>query len=41
MARFASAAELETFLGRLNPYYGKYASALWHNGVNAASQLEC
>lgn len=39
MPHFAIEAELETFLGRLNPYYGKYASTLWQHGVNAASQL--
>ena len=40
MARFASEAELETFLGRLDPDYGQYASAVWQNGVRTAHQLE-
>ena len=39
MARFASEAELESFLGRLDPDYGQYASALWQNGVRTAHQL--
>ena len=38
MARFASEAELETFLGRLDPDYGQYAPAVWHNGVRTAHQ---
>ena len=40
MARFASEAELETFLGRLDPDYGQYASAVWQNGIRTAHQLE-
>ena len=32
-------AELETFLGRLDPDYGQYASAMWQNGVRTAHQL--
>ena len=40
MARFASEAELETFLGRLDPDYGQYAFAVWQNGVRTAHQLE-
>ena len=39
MARFASEAELETFLGKLDPEYGQYASAVWQNGVRTAHQL--
>ena len=39
MPRFASEAELETFLGRLDPDYGQYASALWQNGVRTGHQL--
>ena len=39
MARFASEAELETFLGKLDPDYGQYASAVWQNGVRTAHQL--
>ena len=39
MARFVSKAELETFLGRLDPDYGQYASAVWQNGVRTAHQL--
>ena len=33
MARFASVAELETFLGRLDPNYSQFASALWQKSV--------
>ena len=29
MARFASQAELELFLEKLEPDYARYASALW------------
>ena len=39
MARFASEAELETFLGRLNPDYSEFASALWQHGVKTPRQL--
>lgn len=39
MARFASEAELETFLGRLDPDYSQFASALWQKGVRTARQL--
>ncbi len=39
MARFASKAELEAFLGRLDPDYGQYASAVWQNGFRTAHQL--
>ncbi|DBB00040.1 TPA: hypothetical protein ACH3X1_013899 [Trebouxia sp. C0004] len=39
MARFASEAELETFLGKLDPDYGQYAYAVWQNGVRTAHQL--
>ena len=39
MAPFASEVELETFLGRLDPDYGQYASAVWQNGVRTAHQL--
>ena len=39
MARFANEAELETFLGKLDPNYGQYASAVWQNGVRTAHQL--
>ena len=39
MARFASDAELETILGRLDPDYSQFASALWQNGVRTAHQL--
>ena len=39
MARFASEAELETFLGTLDPDYGQYASVVWRNGVKSAHQL--
>ncbi|KAL0033260.1 hypothetical protein WJX77_000951 [Trebouxia sp. C0004] len=39
MARFASEAELETFLGKLDQDYGQYASAVWQNGVRTAQQL--
>ncbi|DBA88518.1 TPA: hypothetical protein ACH3X2_004994 [Trebouxia sp. C0005] len=39
MARFASEAELETFLGRLDPDYGQYASAVWQNGVRTPHKL--
>ena len=39
MARFASEAELEAFLDRLDPDYGQYAPELWQNGVRTAHQL--
>ena len=39
MARFASVAELETFLGRLDPDYSQFASALWQNSVRTVHQL--
>ena len=39
MARFASEAELESFLGRLDPDYSQFASSLWQNGVRTARQL--
>ncbi|KAA6419297.1 MAG: hypothetical protein FRX49_10696 [Trebouxia sp. A1-2] len=39
MARFASEAELETFLGRLEPDYSPSASTLWQQGVKTAFQL--
>lgn len=39
MARFASQAELDTFLGKLDPDCGQYASAVWQNGVRTAHQL--
>ncbi|KAL0029076.1 hypothetical protein WJX77_004794 [Trebouxia sp. C0004] len=39
MARFASAAELESFLRNLEPDYAQYASALWQHQVRTANQL--
>ncbi len=39
MARFANEAELETFLGKLNSDYSRFASSLWQKGVKTASQL--
>ena len=39
MARFASEAELEAFLGKLDADYAEYASALWHEGINTPRQL--
>ena len=39
MGRFASEAELKTFLGRLDPDHGQYAFAVWQNGVRTAYQL--
>ena len=39
MARFASEAELRTFLGRLDPDYSQFASELWHKGFRTARQL--
>ncbi len=39
MARFASEAELETYLGRLDSDYSQFASALWQNGVRTVHQL--
>ena len=39
MARFASEAELKTFLGRLDPDYSQIASTLWQKGVKTAPQL--
>ncbi|DBA81527.1 TPA: hypothetical protein ACH3X1_007301 [Trebouxia sp. C0004] len=35
----ASEAELKTFLGRLDPDYAQYASAVWQIGVRTAHQL--
>ena len=39
MARFASLAELEVFLCKLEPEYAQYASVLWQRQVRAANQL--
>ena len=39
MTRFASEAELEVFLRKLDPDYAKYASTLWQNGVRTPHQL--
>ena len=39
MARFASQAELETFLSKLDPDYPQFASSLWQTGVRTAHQL--
>lgn len=39
MAHFANEAELEAFLGELNPTYGQYATALWSNGITTQWQL--
>ena len=39
MARFASVAELETFLGRLDPDYSQFASPSWQNSVRTVHQL--
>ena len=39
MARFASQAELETFLSGLDLEYSQFASSLWQNGVRTARQL--
>ena len=39
MARFASQAELETFLSRLDLEYSQITSILWQNGVRTARQL--
>ena len=39
MARFAGEAELETFLGKLDPDYLQFASTLWQTGVRTAHQL--
>ena len=39
MARFASAAELESFLRELEPDYAQYATALWQHQVRTAHQL--
>lgn len=39
MARFASEAQLETFLGRLDPDFSQFASVLWQNGVRTAHHL--
>ena len=39
MARFAAETELETYLGRLDPDYSQFASALWRTGVRTARQL--
>lgn len=39
MARFASQAELETFLGGPDPDYLQFASALWQKGVKMTHQL--
>ena len=39
MARFASEAELQTFLARLGPDNSHFASTLWQHGVRRARQL--
>lgn len=39
MAGFATEAELETCLGRLDPDYARFASALWQIGVRTVCQL--
>ncbi|DBA90695.1 TPA: hypothetical protein ACH3X1_003911 [Trebouxia sp. C0004] len=39
MACFASEAELEIFLDRLDPDHSQFASALWQNGVRTLHQL--
>ncbi|DBA74105.1 TPA: hypothetical protein ACH3X1_010913 [Trebouxia sp. C0004] len=39
MARFACFAELETFLGRLDPDYSDFASASSQNSVRTVRQL--
>ena len=39
MARFASRAELEAYLQKLDPEYAKYASALWQKQFRTARQL--
>ena len=39
MARFASEAELKTFLGWLDVDYSEFASVLWQKGVRTAHQL--
>ena len=39
MTRFASEAELEVFLRKLDPDYAQYASTLWQNGVRTTNQL--
>ena len=40
MARFAGEAELETFLGKLNPDYSQFASALWQTGVRTRVNMK-
>ena len=39
MARFENAAELATFLGRLDADYAEYAPALWQKGIKTPGQL--
>ena len=39
VARFASAAELESFLCELEPDYAQYASALWQHQVRTPHHL--
>ena len=39
MACFASAAELESFLHKLEPDYAQYAAALWQHKVKSERQL--
>ena len=39
MACFASEAELQTFLGRLNPDCSLFTSTLWQDGVRTGCQL--
>ena len=39
MARFASEAQLEVFLQKLDPDHALYASALWQKVVRTAHQL--
>ena len=40
MARFASEAELASFLGKLDPCYAQYATALWQKGIQTPKQLQ-
>ncbi len=39
MTCFASEAELEVFLRKLDPDYAQYAAVLWQNEVKTAHQL--
>ena len=39
MTRFSSVTELAVFLGKLDPDYAGYATALWQKGIRTSQQL--